>query len=661
MLKRVLVVSALLTASCSAAPATTAVTTSTTLPTTTVPAVTSSALAGATTTSTTSAPSSWPVAAGALWEVDRLAELGIPATGSQRWLSDVESVAGGLVAVGRDNGEPLIIYSSDGGASWESAEVEAPHGAESVGLAAVAEHDGVLVAVGSRSYGCPGPPAPCDDFIATVWRSTDGGRTWAVVNTPTMSLGPESSIVDIVAGPDGFVAIGNINGPAPDSSLLWTSVDGLTWSAGIPLPATAGGFVRANQLAVSGDTVVVTGDEVLCGHWFDNGFWVIAAGFVEQARAWTFWGGALTRIDMGAAGIEQPPVPECPESGSLLEDPHQYWSWFGDIGVHHGRPTIVASGRLAMVGSDGTVETEPLDLLDGESVRFVGGSNTLIAIREGERQILWARSWVDGVLQEGGPPIAAGGEATLGELVAVGDEIVGVGTVTTGVTEAILWRSGPGSVGEQAELTCDPAPGADCRGVDLREQDLSNRDLSGIDLRHADLTLSDLSGSNLSGALLGSADMSAINLRNADLTGANLAGVDLGSYIDDPLVIARADFTGADLRGASIDLAETATFDSVLADGAYFHVSGVVANVTFRNASMLRTYITAAYDADMASLVADFSGAAMDMAYVGADMTGSTFAGVASSDVLFADDAVCPDGTAPVAVAYGINRCAWGG
>jgi uncharacterized protein YjbI with pentapeptide repeats len=658
MLMRLFLVCALLVASCSSAPEGATTTTSTGAE---AIATTTSAVPPTPTTTTTAAPTSWPVAAGVLWDVESLTEMGMPTGSDNRTLVDLLLVGDRLIATGRDGDRPLALYSDDGGDSWQQATVEMPGGAEAAALGALAEHDGALVAGGAKAYGCPSPEALCDDFTSAVWRSDDKGETWTVVGTPTMSLTPESAIADIAAGPDGFVAIGNINGPAPNSSLVWTSPDGLTWSAGIPLPATTGGFTRAGELVIGPDTVVVTGDEILCGDWYDNGFWVIAAGFVRQGRAWTFEDGVVTAIDLAAAGLEQPPIPDCPDDGTLLEDPNQYRSGLGAVMIYGDRPAI-AYGRagVVIVAGDGSASLETFesrDPLDGESLKYVDGSDVVIGMRDAERNMLRTRVWADGTLQREGPPVPTGGDTTITALVAVGDGIIGVGFARSGTTDAVVLRSAPGSVGEETTLACDPGPGADCRGVDLSERDLSGLDLAGIDLRQADLTRTDLSGAILSGAFLGSAELSAVNLTGADLTGAHLAGVELHSFLDDALAIDGADFTGADLRSARIELTQPATFDSVLADDATFSVAGMVSGVTFRNASMVRTFLTAAYDADVASLAADFTGADMEYTYLSADMTGSTFAGIANSDANFAEDAVCPDGSAPVAESYGINRC----
>jgi uncharacterized protein YjbI with pentapeptide repeats len=148
-----------------------------------------------------------------------------------------------------------------------------------------------------------------------------------------------------------------------------------------------------------------------------------------------------------------------------------------------------------------------------------------------------------------------------------------------------------------------------------------------------------------------------VNLADAVLRGADLAGVHISSLGADEVDLSGADFTGADLRGANLELKAPAIFDEVVADAANFNVTGTVVGVSFRNARLERAFVTMAYDADEAKLVANFDGATLSRAYIDLDTTGSTFAGIAGSEVNFGADAVCPDGEPPISEAYGISRC----
>ena len=618
----------------------------------------------ASTPSTATVPAAIHVAAGVLWETDGLVDLGLPTSNPLRLLRDLTLFDQRLIAGGRDGGEPMILLSDDAGATWRRATVELPAGAEVASISGLAHRSGVLVAVGATGYRCSDPNSLCDDFLGAVWRSTDSGETWIVVDAPSVAPGPESTITDVVAGPDGLVAVGNIYGPAPEASLVWTSPDGLAWSAGVALPPTIGGFTRGYELISGSDMVAISGAEILCGEWFDNGFWVITATFATQARLWTLTSGGVTPVDLAGAGVAQPQVPDCPPDG-FLEDPQQYGSDFGDVGLLDGETLVAIPGEgWIRLGSDGGIQVERLALLEDEDLLFVEGADVVIGVRPGERGMMETRSWrgeQGWSLQPTGLPIPSGGLVSIERLMAVGETIVGIGVRNAGVTEGVIWRSLPGSVFEGQELACDPAPGADCRGVDFSGQNLSDRDLTGIDLRHADLSGTDLSRSDLSGALLTSADLWEVNLAGAILRGADLAGVRLSSFSDNKVDLSDADFTGADLRGAHLDLTAVATFDEIRADGAYFTISGTVAGATFRNASLSGAFFTTDIDAASARLQATFDGSNLTSSYFDVDTVGSSFVGVASDAVNFGPEAVCPDGQAPVSEAYGIARCNLGG
>jgi uncharacterized protein YjbI with pentapeptide repeats len=611
-------------------------------------------------TTTTQGVESEAVDAGVLWEVKGLDELGLTTNNPLRFLSDLKVVNSRLIAVGRDGGDPLVLLSDDQGLTWQEAAVEKPSGAEVASVAALAHHDGVLVAVGFIGYDCSDPNSLCYDFLGGVWRSTDAGLSWTLVDAPTLAPGPESTITDVTVGPDGFVAVGRVYGPAPNSGLVWTSVDGLQWSEGIALPSSSGGFTWGSQLVSGSGTVAITGEEVLCGGWFDNGFWVVIAGFVRQARLWTLDGPVVSPVDLEAAGVSQPPVSVCPSEG-ILEDWERYWSEFGEVGLLGGQPAVALPGRgFAVIGPTGELRVETFAPLADEGLYIVDGSEAVIGVHAGSRGLMETRSWIGDsgwTLQPAGLPIPSGGSVSLSAVVALGDAMIGVGRIAAGVTEGVIWRSVPGMVFEGQGLTCQPGPAADCRGVDLSRQDLSNLDLAGIDLRHADLSGADLSGSDLSAAKFGSADLWGVNLADAVLRDSDLAGVRISSLGLDEADLSGADFTGADLRGATLELKAPAIFDEIVADAAYFNVTGTVVGASFRNARLERAFVTRAYDADEAKLVANFDGADLSLAYIDVDTTGSTFAGIAGSEVNLGADAVCPDGQLPISEAYGISRC----
>jgi uncharacterized protein YjbI with pentapeptide repeats len=616
-------------------------------------------------TATTTSPAIVDVGAGVIWEVSDLTELGQLTSAWARSLDDVAVIGDRLIAVGRDGGDGLVLLSDDQGRSWRRAQVEPAPGAESSILEALAVKDGVLIAVGEARSSCPDPSGLCDRSLGAVWRSDDMGQNWSVVVAPTVAVEPSSFLVDVAATSEGFVAIGNVHGPSPAPALLWTSPDGLVWSGGIPLSPSNGGFSNADQLVVTAGTTLITGSEALCGDWYDNGFWVITAGFVRQGRIWSFDGDSAATVDPEQIGLTQPPIPDCSTDEALLEG-KKFGSAFGAAGIVDGAAAIVLPGLgVAMEdATSGGFGLEELDQADGEDLRFVNGADLLVGARPGVRDLMELRSWTHSVgwnAQPVGLPVIGTAMESLMSVVATGDSFVAVGSRYAGIFEGVIWRSSPGQLVEGAELSCDPAPQADCRGVDLSETDLSDRDLTGIDLRNADLSGADLSGADLTGARFTSAELRGIDLSGALLVGANLSGADLGSYGDGLVNITGADFTGADLRGAHVDLGGPAVFDEVLADGTFFAVLGRVTGASFQDASLVGAFFTIHGDSSEAALEANFDGADLSLSYYNVDTSGSSFSGTAMSDVNFGDEALCPDGSTPWNEAYGLNRCNLGG
>lgn len=641
----------LLLAACSPS---TVVTTPTTV---TTPATAAPALQ----TSSTHGPQVVEVGAGVIWEVSDLTDLGLVTAARVRDINDVVVAGDRLVAVGRDGGDAMVLLSDDQGRSWLPAQVEPAPGAESSVLEAVAVKDGALVAVGEGRSSCPDPNGLCDESHGAIWRSEDMGENWSVVAAPTVAAEPESFVDDVAANSEGFVAIGDVSGPVPASALVWTSEDGIAWSAGIPLPSSNGGFSRAGSLVVTAETTFVTGSEVLCGEWQDNGFWVITAGFVEQGRVWSFDGANALAVDLEAIGITQPPLPDCASDMDISER-EKFESRLSDVGVVNGLSAIVVPGRGVIMEdpASGGLRLDELDVTENEAFHFVEGVDLLIGYRSGARGMIDTRSWSysdSWTAQAVGLPVTGTGEGWLSAVVAIGDWLVGVGASSDGYEDGLVWRSGPGQLVEGVDFSCDPAPGADCRGVDLSELDLSGRNLAGIDFRNADLSGTDLSGSDLTGALLTAAELRGVDLSGAVLHGADLAGAQLMSIGDAQANLAGADFTGADLRGAHVDLSVAADFDEVLADASYFAVMGQVTGASFENASLVGSYFVTHYDSSEAALVASFDGADLFRSYYNLDTSGSSFAGTSTGDINFGENAVCPDGTQPWNESYGINRC----
>ena len=103
---------------------------------------------------------------------------------------------------------------------------------------------------------------------AAVWTSTDG-RTWTRVPHATVfdvggfidtTEDPESGgMRDVVAGPDGLVAVGSVctSKPVGCEPAAWTSPDGTSWERVADVPALSG---RLEAIAASDTGYVAVGD-----------------------------------------------------------------------------------------------------------------------------------------------------------------------------------------------------------------------------------------------------------------------------------------------------------------------------------------------------------------------------------------------------------------
>jgi hypothetical protein len=160
-----------------------------------------------------------------------------PVFGDTLFISAVAPGGPGLVAVGSWMG---AWYSSDG-STWERASVppvppEVYPGDDGktpqIYLTDVADRGGRLVATGWAMLTDDGNG---DHPVVVVWTSRDG-RSWTDVPTPADVFPPDSSISDITAGPDGFVAIGHITVGQVSTPAIWSSSDGRDWRLHRPGP-----------------------------------------------------------------------------------------------------------------------------------------------------------------------------------------------------------------------------------------------------------------------------------------------------------------------------------------------------------------------------------------------------------------------------------------
>lgn len=144
-----------------------------------------------------------------------------PATGSIEGLAgEVEPLAGSAQEGGAPTGAPAP--------RWSRAAIDASPG--NTEMRSVARGPGGLVAVGVESSG--------SRRIGAVWTSVDG-LSWSRVGANDPVFGVRESggvqINSVTAGGPGFVAVGSDGGPEEVytglvSAVVWTSIDGVNWS-----------------------------------------------------------------------------------------------------------------------------------------------------------------------------------------------------------------------------------------------------------------------------------------------------------------------------------------------------------------------------------------------------------------------------------------------
>jgi hypothetical protein len=130
-----------------------------------------------------------------------------------------------LLATGATlDGTPVLFVSSDGGATWGSADAGVFAVAE-YGVAAIAAGESRLVAVGQRQL--DDGSAGDGDVVPVFWFSDDGTAWRQVDGQEALAVTGDIPRAVVAAG-SGFVAYGDAAG-AEHRTVLWTSPDGLTW------------------------------------------------------------------------------------------------------------------------------------------------------------------------------------------------------------------------------------------------------------------------------------------------------------------------------------------------------------------------------------------------------------------------------------------------
>jgi photosystem II stability/assembly factor-like uncharacterized protein len=156
-------------------------------------------------------------------------------------LGEIRSTPFGLYA-----GRWDLLHSTDGGATWARVALD---GIDVVDQILVA--DDTLVVIGSRA-------SLNETREATILTTTDG-ITWVALPDGVGQVFDTSDINDVVAGGDGFIAVGaSPGGQFVPTAAVWTSSDGQAWRVVTP---AGEGYDDAEMKAVTpfGDGFVAVG------------------------------------------------------------------------------------------------------------------------------------------------------------------------------------------------------------------------------------------------------------------------------------------------------------------------------------------------------------------------------------------------------------------
>jgi WD40 repeat protein len=243
-----------------------------------------------------------------------------PAFGDTLFISAVAPGGPGLVAVGSHLG---AWYSTDG-STWERASVppvppqvypgddgETPQ----IYLTDVADLGSRLVSTGWAMLND-------DSEVVVIWTSRDG-RSWTDVPTPADVFPPGSSISQITAGPDGFVAVGRVG----SSAAIWYSPDGRDWH----LHGTGPDGLQLNSVAAGDAGYVAVGASMDCRTTCPSREAIVMTSV--DGETWVV-------VPSGPAfRADQPRDPEN-ALGAAMYEVVTWGSRFAALGEYDGEPTV---------------------------------------------------------------------------------------------------------------------------------------------------------------------------------------------------------------------------------------------------------------------------------------------------------------------------------
>lgn len=597
----------------------------------------------------------------------------------------------------------VAARSFDDGRTWTEVTFAPPPATGETIVEHVARGaDGRYVAIARRETSCQSleeiEGGFTSHFVCTQRRPvvfvSDDGADWTE-SAPAGLAPPDGSslrINDLITVGDRFVAAGTVEGSAW-RAVLFSSPDGLTWTAERSIVGADGNPMSSKALAYDGSTLVLIATESPCaGVNFNTAGWDLGAGVAKHGRI-------FVGADVDSLTLQQPSDHPLAAAPFVPPDPAN------PCGPVDGVPFNFAGVGPAL----------DLELIDGALTVFENGRtreqrDQLEAARDADDEALyndlltsigtrrWAQlvdgEWVvtdiDGVNVNGASSWASAGgvsymtaisgqpasirtltdAAPVFDVFTVTDDdpaqvrstiplaisrplgTVGVdgGYLLFGVqardpflpyvpgdsARVVVWRT---TAGEGPPFDdCILEPGGYCVFADLREHpdypDFSGRDLSGVDLTGTDLGEAVFDGADLSGATLRlviSDRNPDVSFVGADLTGAQAQRAEMG------------DLSGAVVDGASfvdseILLADGVDFsDAVVSDSQIWDSSGV----RFGNTDLTgaRLFVLGGFP-DLAALnyetiditlSPDYEGS-VEFDLSGVDLTGVSFSGWLSDE-----------------------------
>ena len=249
----------------------------------------------------------------------------------------------------------------------DQPDFHAPHGI----MEAVVAAGPRLVAVGD---GCASGETACH---AAVWTSDDGNTWTRVPDGPVFDVGAYTAtrrgeMTDVIVGGPGVIAVGRSHGPTDRRAVVWTSVDGTSWTRVPYGDVFARGTIEA--VTAGGPGYVAVGGEVVGTHgraavWTssDGSSWsLIPDGpMFDVGGPGTFNDGRNhgAMVDVVAAGPRLVAVGSaCAELGgacraAVWTSPDgELWSRVADSPVFDGNMYAITrwAGGLVAVGDDGS-------------------------------------------------------------------------------------------------------------------------------------------------------------------------------------------------------------------------------------------------------------------------------------------------------------------